>query len=100
MTPDELDEIERYIPIGNPDAFHRPLRQVIASHRAQDELATRIISAEADLTACRAALDAWMVWCTRDSSKAQRDRAYLLTRAALSPAQPRLEKINVPPNTQ
>lgn len=30
---DEIDDIERYIPSGNPDAFHVTLRKVIASHR-------------------------------------------------------------------
>jgi hypothetical protein len=34
LSPDEIDEIERYIPPANPDALHQPLRQVIASHRA------------------------------------------------------------------
>lgn len=34
MNGDEINEIERYIPSGNPDALHRPLRNVVASHRA------------------------------------------------------------------
>ena len=31
---EELNEIEQYIPAGNPDALHGPLRKVITSHRA------------------------------------------------------------------